>query len=199
VKLFLIRHPKPDVISGTCYGHTDLDLAEDWQAQAESVKYWLTGRLEGNTCFQHSPLKRASLLGRYLHSQSSVENELVELDFADWEGQLWKNIPQHEIEEWGNDLEFATPFNGESLNDVRQRLMIWWQRQQIQEFDNLVVVTHSGVIKVLVSMFCGWPLSQSYTIDVGFCSVTELSIKRGSSGKDPYIMLKRLGVGDWVA
>ncbi|WP_191602768.1 histidine phosphatase family protein [Marinomonas algicola] len=198
MRLFLIRHPKPNVATGTCYGQTDLDLAEGWEIQAEALKNWLSNRLQGQTCFQHSPLKRASSLGDYLHNQSSIEHELVELNFADWEGLLWKDIPHNQIEAWGSDLEFSAPFNGESLNELRQRLSVWWTHQQNQSFDNLVVVTHSGVIKVLVSMLCGWPMNKSYLIDVGFCSVTELSIQRGSSAQDAYIMLKRLGAGDWV-
>ncbi|MCZ2722720.1 histidine phosphatase family protein [Marinomonas sp. 15G1-11] len=192
MKLVLIRHPKPDVAVGTCYGRTDLDLPDGWSTQAGHVKSWLNKNLKGDVYFQHSPLKRAALLGQHLNTASTAEDELVELDFADWEGKLWKMIPQQEIQKWGENLEFNTPFNGESLMDVRSRLDTWWQRQKNCGLENLVVVTHSGVIKVLVSMLCNWPLNQAYTIDVGFCSVTELSVN------GDYITLKRLGAGDWV-
>ncbi|MFT2109518.1 histidine phosphatase family protein [Marinomonas sp. 2405UD68-3] len=193
MKLFLIRHPKPDVVPGMCYGKTDLSLPESWQEKANDVSLWLGVRLEGETVYQHSPLQRASLLGRYLNPNSISENELVELDFGEWEGVFWKDIPRAEIEDWSNNLQFGAPHKGESLDNVRQRLSHWWERQKLIKADNLVVVAHSGVIKVLVSMLCNWSLSESYRIDVGFCSVTELSVQ------GDYITLKRLGAGDWVA
>ncbi len=192
MKLFLIRHPKPDVAAGTCYGRMDLPLPENWQHTADEVALWLNCRLKGTTLYQHSPLQRASLLGLHLNSNSTSDKALVELDFGSWEGEFWNNIPQPEIESWSNDLQFSSPYNGESLEDVRQRLSVWWKSHRIDQVDNLVVVAHSGVIKVLVSMLCDWPLAQSYRIDVGFCSVTELSIQ------GDYITLKRLGAGDWL-
>ena len=38
MELYLIRHPRPDVQPGTCYGQTDLGLAESPVSVAERLR-----------------------------------------------------------------------------------------------------------------------------------------------------------------
>lgn len=194
MKLFLIRHPRPDVTSGLCYGDMDVPLLDGWQVGAESLKSALSldFKQPSDRCF-HSPLSRAALLGEYLSDGDSQSvAALKELDFGDWEGMCWQDIPRQEIDKWANDIVHSAPYNGESLQVVADRVWQWWLSIKDAPMKNCVVVAHSGVIKVLVSLLCQWPLAQCHRIDVGFTSLTEFSIQ------GEFVTLKRLGAGDWV-
>ncbi len=211
MNLYLIRHPKPDVVTGTCYGSMDIELESGWQQDAEQLSSWLFSRLSGNSKSYHSPLVRAASLAQFLIPDSVEHHSLSELDFGDWEGHLWSDIPQEEIDVWAQDIVHENPYNGESLKTVNNRVMTWWEERVI-DFKNLgnlpnniVVVTHSGVIKVLVSQLCGWPLAQSHFINPDFLSVTELSISINTAASNNqnsqqanFVSLKRLGAGDWI-
>jgi len=194
VKLLLIRHPKPDVPTGLCYGATDVPLPDGWQEQSLILQSYLDDRFAHNkVAFYHSPLSRAAELSQLLsRDTSSCVDALKELDFGEWENQFWNMIPKEAIDSWMEDLVQSAPYRGESLQSLANRVAGWWQSVQDKELDACVAVTHSGVIKVLVSLLCQWPLAQCHRIDVGFNSVTELTI-RGE-----FITLNRLGAGDWV-
>ncbi|REG81341.1 histidine phosphatase family protein [Marinomonas pollencensis] len=194
MKLYLIRHPRPDVEKGLCYGQTDVPLAPGWMSDAAHLSQYLEQRITAdNTVFYHSPLKRAAKLASFISQDHSRMSEaLKELDFGLWEKQLWRNIPRESIDLWFNNMLHAAPYQGESLQALANRVWGWWLARQKSDVEHLVVVTHAGVIKVLVSLLCQWPLEQAHRIDVGFMSVTELYIQ------DDYISLKRLGAGDWV-
>lgn len=194
MNLYLIRHPKPDVEKGLCYGQTDVPLAANWQVKAQHLKAHLNERTKGESvAYYHSPLTRAAELARALGGYKSRSvNELKELDFGEWENRSWQTISRESVDAWLADLCHATPYNGESLQQLADRVFAWWQSIQTEQVEHRVIVTHSGVIKVLVSLLCQWPLAQSYRIDVDFMSVTEILIQ------GDYISLKRLGAGDWV-
>lgn len=217
MNLFLIRHPKPDVVTGTCYGSMDMDLKAGWQQDAEQLSSWLLSRLKGRSASYHSPLKRAAMLAKFLVPDSVVSPALQELDFANWEGLLWNEIPKEEIELWANDIVSSAPYQGESLQQLADRVMCWWQNWLNATDvlpDNVILVTHSGVIKVLVSQLCQWPLTSSHLISPDFLTVTELSLsinEKSINGKgindknelkpnqkECFATLKRLGAGDWV-
>ncbi len=200
MKLFLIRHPKPEVTKGLCYGQLDVPLMTDWQQSAEPLKQQLIQYISSSTktsqarcAYYHSPLSRAALLAEYLSDgRSHSVDALKELDFGKWEGRCWEDIPKTEIDLWMQDIVLTAPYEGESLQDLAERLWQWWSQLAHDELDACVLVAHAGVIKVLVSLLCQWPLAQCHRIDVGFCSVTELQIM------GDFIQLKRLGAGDWV-
>jgi len=211
LNLYLIRHPKPDVVAGTCYGSMDIDLESGWQQDAEQLSSWLFSRLSGSSKSYHSPLIRAASLARFLIPDSLESHSLSELDFGDWEGCLWSDIPKEDIDFWTQDIVHANPYNGESLKILNDRVMRWWE-EVIEDFhgleslpSNMVIVAHSGVIKVLVSQLCGWPLAQAHLINPDFLSVTELSISMSApttnnqnNQQADFVSLKRLGAGDWI-
>jgi alpha-ribazole phosphatase len=150
VTLWVVRHGKPLVAPGTCYGVLDLD-AEPAATQAAAKA--LAGALPRNATVLCSPLGRCVQLAQSLSALRadlpfSIEPRLREMDFGSWEGVLWADIPREAVEAWTAD--FATHrFGGkESANDVLARVAEVWDKArhaQAQEERDVVWVTHSGV------------------------------------------------------
>ncbi|RDL43985.1 phosphoglycerate mutase [Marinomonas piezotolerans] len=192
MKLLLIRHPKPDVPLGLCYGQTDVPLVEDWFADAKAISSCLaTQYADVQWQFFHSPLSRTALLAKAIAPHSDAVDAIKEIDFGEWESRLWQDIPKAEIDQWGADLAHAAPYDGESLTALTKRVMGWLEGVIATDQDT-VLVTHSGVIKVLVAELCGIPLTHCHCFNPSYSTITELELGPG------YAVLQRLGAGDWA-
>ena len=192
MKLLLIRHPKPDVAKGLCYGQTDVPIVESWSHDAQAINTWLSKHYPDKTWqFFHSPLVRTRLLAQTLHPQSVSVEAIKEVDFGNWENRLWNDIPKSEIDEWMACLTNNAPYHGESLTALLERVISWFEGIRQADKDT-VLVTHAGVIKVLVAHLCQWPLDQCHRLTPSYSSITELDLG------EHYAMLNRLGAGDWV-
>ena len=109
MELYLIRHPRPDVAPGTCYGQTDLGLAESPRVVAERLR----PLLPADYALYTSPLRRARLLAEALGSPQ-VDARLQEIHFGEWEGRSFDEIGKAALDAWSAaPLDFAPP-GGES-------------------------------------------------------------------------------------
>lgn len=119
MQLHLIRHPRPAVEPGVCYGQTDVGLAECPVAIAERLRPLLP-----ETFTLHaSPLARARLLAKELGTPH-LDDRLKEIHFGDWEGRTFAEIGSA-IDDWAADpLGFRAP-GGESPREMAARVLAW--------------------------------------------------------------------------
>jgi alpha-ribazole phosphatase len=147
MRLFLIRHPLPDVASGTCYGRSDLALAADPLACAEALR----PLLPGDAPLFSSPLERCCRLAELLHPAPRFDERLLELDFGAWEMQAWDAIDRAALDAWAADPLHFTPPGGESVADLRTRV-----RNFLCELtEDAVLVAHAGVMKLCAAELAG--------------------------------------------
>ncbi len=151
--IYLLRHTKPDVESGICYGVTDLELdPKGYKLDIEKA----IGSVE-DICFKaiySSPLKRCRELAeavakpRQQQEQLVFDSRLKELNFGDWEMMLWDDIFLNaQSRDWfDNYIETATP-NGESFRDMICRANSFLSDLEGENEGDILVVTHSGFIR----------------------------------------------------
>ena len=146
VALTLIRHTRPAVNPGICYGRTDLALAHTFAEEAEAI----LAQLEPTEALVSSPLNRcralAELIGSALHLQPAYDRRLQEMDFGTWEGRDWNDIPRTELDAWADDFLHARPHGGESVHAFVARVHEVLAELRKDGVSRLVV-THAGVIK----------------------------------------------------
>jgi alpha-ribazole phosphatase len=147
VRTFLIRHPKPAVAAGVCYGRSDLGLADDPKRCVESLRPLLPLAAPLYT----SPLRRCLELARALHDRPVIDARLVEMNFGDWEMRRWDDIPRGEVDAWAADPVGFAPPGGESATAMRARVATFLSELP----DTAVVVAHGGVLRA-----CGGELVQ---------------------------------------
>ncbi len=144
--LTLIRHTRPAVKPGICYGRTDLALAHTFADEADAV----LAKLEPAEALVSSPLGRcralAEQIGSAFHLQPAYDRRLQEMDFGTWEGQNWNDIPRTELDAWAADFLHARPHGGESVHAFVARVQEVLAELRKDGVSRLVV-THAGVIK----------------------------------------------------
>ena len=141
--MIFLRHPTPDVEPGTCYGQTDLDIAEIGHEQIERA-IELTPPVKRIFA---SPALRCRKLALSIAERDQVEitfdTRLWEMHMGEFEGMLWKDIDREKSAEW-----FQDPFNnktpgGESFADVQTRVL---EALSAADMDT-AIVCHAGVIR----------------------------------------------------
>jgi len=146
----LLRHLRPEVAEGICYGATDLDLAPGHEAALEA----LLARLPPLAGLVTSPLRRCRLLaeaiGQRLGLAATLDARLTEMDFGAWEGLPWSGIPRAELDAWAADFLHARPHGGESVAQLQARTLAALGDCRARPGHHLLV-THAGVIKAALA------------------------------------------------
>lgn len=164
---YWIRHDRPAVPPGICYGHTDLALAVPAQVTADALKPKLPTGLPVYT----SPLQRCRQLADLLtNTTPTINPDLREVHFGQWENQLWDLIPRTEIDAWAAD-PFGYRFpDGESVPEFLTRI----ESAVTALPDDCVVVTHGGVIRCAHHLIGNQSLPEAFAVKVDFGSITTL-------------------------
>ena len=142
--VILLRHTRPDVASGICYGRSDLGVAGGFGAEARRIAAQLpqVNRIVTSTLTRCATL--AAWLAQARDLPLSTDPRLVELDFGRWEGLAWDAIPRAELDAWADDLLHARPHGGETVAEMQARTH---EALRDHAQSGVLLVTHHGVIK----------------------------------------------------
>jgi alpha-ribazole phosphatase len=151
MRLYLVRHGRPDVAPGICYGSTDLAVSPQEHARVAAA---LAPLLPEQAPVFSSPLRRCSELASQLAASlrsGSVNHDarLAEIHFGDWEMRAWNDIPRAQIDSWAGDVAAYHPGGGECVLQVAQRVRSFHHELQSQNRESAVVVCHGGTIRLL--------------------------------------------------
>ena len=146
MRLTLVRHTRPAVPDGICYGVTDVDVAPTFEDEADRIVAALPAAERLST----SPLGRCRRLAERIGMARGlvpvVDDRLREMDFGAWEGVPWDSIPRAELDAWADDFFHARPHGGESVYRLRERAGCAIDEYRSSGF-SLIVVTHAGIIR----------------------------------------------------
>lgn len=167
--LTLLRHTTPDVSRGLCYGVTDLALVEGYEQEIETA---LSG-LNAPTAIISSPLTRCLRLAegaaRHFGLELSVSTHWQEMDFGQWEGRKWSDIPRAELDAWAEDFMGYDGHGGESVAMLEARV-----RQAMADApEGALIVTHMGCIKAALAISGG---ADGWQAKLGFGASLVLSV-----------------------
>lgn len=151
MRLYLIRHPRPEIAAGICYGATDLPVAS---GMVDAALASLSGQLPRHLPLYSSVLQRARLLAEPLAQALGCgpvrpDARLVEMDFGHWEMQPWDQIARSEIDAWAADLVDYRPGDGETVRQVAQRVLAFQADLRATGCQQAIVVCHAGTIRLL--------------------------------------------------
>ncbi len=177
-QLWLIRHPQVQIQAGICYGQ--LDVPSDFSCNAIQAQLLATILPLGLTIY-YSPLQRCHHLAIALVALRNdlhikLDPNLREMDFGEWEGKPWDEIPQNEIAAWTDNFLHYPAGGGESVSVFMTRV-----NQSYQKFSHTCAwITHAGVIrashllhsKKIIVQASDWPID---VIPVGCHQTLEIA------------------------
>ena len=162
--LCLIRHARPLIEKGVCYGHLDVRAEVNASAQ-DALTVLASMSAQGVTpdVIYTSDLQRTRQMADALHAHFVqvpliVDQRLREMNFGCWEGHAWNDIPKAEYDSWiGNFGDYQ--FGGlESCQQVLTRVIEFYREmratlevnaQTSQRRGQVLCVTHAGVMRAL--------------------------------------------------
>ena len=179
--LWLVRHAQPLIDPGICYGQ--LDVAADLVATqacakelAEELAKVLAQDLpnapSSNPTIRVSPLQRCELLAPVLiqlqpNLTYKIDPRLQEMNFGQWEGKPWADIPKAELDAWTDDFaDYPAGQTGESVTQFMTRVAAAFD--ELDAAQNTLWITHAGVIRAATLLAQGirhitradqWPIA----------------------------------------
>jgi len=183
--IHFIRHTTPDVPRGVCYGQSDMDVADSFEQELEKVRKQLIQKrvLEKRLLLYSSPLLRCVKLAEALFSSNMIclDDRIKEMHFGNWEMVSWNDINRVELDQWGGDfVEVACP-GGESYRAMYHRVVEFLQfvteysSRVNADIDSIIVVTHAGVIRSVLSYWGKTTLENSFDCRVEYGEVVTLT------------------------
>ncbi len=166
MQIFVTRHTKVIVGRETCYGQTNVALANSFKEEAVAIKEKLPNDFDAVFC---STLERCKLLATEMQLENVQHDErLIEFNFGNWENKLWNDIDQEALNTWMQDfVNIPTP-NGENVLALYERVASFLDEMRGKKHKKILLVTHAGVIRCMWSYLLEMPVKNIFKIPVGF-------------------------------
>ncbi|MDB5747169.1 MAG: phosphoglycerate mutase [Massilia sp.] len=157
MRLLLVRHPRPAIDAGLCYGSTDLAVAPGETLRVRAALR--TAGLPRTLPTWTSPLSRCAELAHALAPATlQVDARLAEMDFGAWEMRTWDDIPRAEVDAWAGDLLRYRPGGGECVLDVARRVAAFLDELHKTAHPEALVICHAGTMRLLRALWTGQAL-----------------------------------------
>ncbi|MGP0175032.1 alpha-ribazole phosphatase family protein [Pseudomonas sp. NCHU5208] len=178
--LELLRHGETEQ-GGGLRGSLDDALTEQGWAQLRSA-------VQSAGPWQRlisSPLQRCARFAEEVAAAHGLplhyEPALQELHFGDWEGRSAASLMDTDAEALGHfwaDPYAFTPPNGEPLLAFEARVLAAVQRlQQAHDGECLLLITHGGVMRLLLARARGLPRQDLLQVNVGYAQRFRLQLE----------------------
>lgn len=179
MKLFLVRHGETDWNKELRYqGRRDISLNANGIEQAriagEKLKPYSPSALYSSSLTR--TMQTSEIIGKALGLVPRSEPRLQEIDFGEWEGRTYPEVlelfPQV-VQMWQESpLQTGVP-GGEKLKDVLDRTLealrdIWTSAE-----GHVIVVTHGGPIRLLLSHIGAEGAMWEYPVKPGSVTLLE--------------------------
>lgn len=166
--IYLARHGETDWnLKGLIQGHTDIPLNETGKQQAYELAAVIKDKGISINRIYSSDMKRARKTAEIVAKELSVEayalKGIQEVNLGRWEGHTWKQVRElfpDEYREWYENRRYEVPPEGESYEQVLQRVVPVLSGIALKENENVLVVVHSAVIMSLLSYIYDKPFEE---------------------------------------
>jgi alpha-ribazole phosphatase/probable phosphoglycerate mutase len=173
--LVFIRHAET-ALSGTFCGHTDPPLDARGQAQVSALIAQLASQRFDTV--HTSDLRRATETAQALAAACEIPcittAKLREIDFGRWEGLRWSQIEAQDPEyaqRWIAAFPALPAPDGEPFAAFERRVLDEVARLlRLAEEQRIAVVTHGGVMRVILQNVLCHTAQQAWDLTRPFCS-----------------------------
>jgi alpha-ribazole phosphatase len=184
--LWTLRHTKPYNPTDVCYGQSDFDVSPTFDAEFPPALEVLKKRCHAQSLYS-SPLKRCKKLAEKASAALDLPlrtaDPLREVHYGSWESVKLSAVPKEEMSAWKSDLRGYRFPGGESFRDVDVRIGKFIESLVDNGDEDVLFVTHAGVIAAIEHSICGVPDSEFVEGEFPYAMVTRFDIQKGADGK----------------
>ncbi len=171
-----VRHGEtPPNRAGLLLGRGNPSLTEAGREQAQQLAARL-GALAPRAVLT-SPLGRARDTAAPIAAAAGcaveVDDRLIEIDYGEWDGRPFADLPLDVVERWRRDPDFAPP-GGESLRVVGKRIAGFCEERLVSD-RLLVAVSHVSPVKAAVCWALGVGDELAWRMRLDVASITRIA------------------------
>lgn len=147
--IIMVRHTRVGVPKGTCYGWSDVPVADTFEQEASHTKARLDAIFSDGKPDKvfSSPLTRARKLAAYCGFDTpQLDERLKEMNMGDWEMQKFDEIEDTNLQQWYDDFMHVRCTNGESFPMLYARVASFLDELQTMPYRKVAVFAHGGVL-----------------------------------------------------
>ncbi|MCK9472857.1 histidine phosphatase family protein [Sulfurimonas sp.] len=178
MKLTLVRHGEVDKKYKNCYnGDNDIGLSKEGKLQAKELAKELDV-LTFDAVFC-SDLRRAKeTLKHSLHAkEASYSNKLREKSWGEHEGLSFEQIIAQGKIEYIDFAQWIEALDGEPYEEFAKRVRAFFlEFLPSLKKERILVITHAGVIRVLLSLINALTLEEAFSIKVEHASQIKINM-----------------------
>ncbi len=183
-----LRHGEPvggDVLRGRVdHPLSDLGWLQMQKAAQLNTARELSPTTPSWTHLISSPLQRCRVFAEHLAQltalQLRVHEKWQEIDYGDWDGMLlsdWRESAGPQFKEFRKDVSKLNPPNGEAFLSFRDRVLeAMNELAELPDGSHVLIVTHGGVLRVVLPTVLGMPLNRSYPLHIPFASFSRITL-----------------------
>ena len=174
MEVYLIRHPRPNIEKGICYGQTDIGLNDQvLEGEFRAIREKIPRAIDQ---LYTSPLARCKTIALKLNSDFEVDERLKELNFGDWENRKWDAIDPGSLNRWMGDFVNVRTPHGENYLDLQHRTLRFIEEVLGLRYQKIAILTHAGNIRSILSFVLELPLESSFRIHLDYGALVSVVI-----------------------
>ncbi|MGN1033008.1 MAG: histidine phosphatase family protein [Intestinibacter sp.] len=185
MNIYLIRHGKLNWKDHKkkCIGITDVELSQEGIEKARENGVFLKDKniKKIYTSDLSRCKKSAEIISNYLNIPYFIDRDLREIDMGIWENKSFSEIKKLyplEYEERGNNIASFDKHGGESFEKCFERAEKALNKLAKENKDeNIVLLTHSGIIKCLIAYIDKIPLNDILSIKQEYGAINVISFE----------------------
>jgi len=178
ITIDLLRHGA--LQGGVKYrGHIEADLTTEGRKTMDQVWQTLANQVD---IIITSPLSRCAEAATDWAKEAGItciiEPRIAEMHYGDWEDKTAEQIEHISpgiLQQWRQDPTGMRPPSGESPEELRQRIAEWWHETcAAMAGQHILVVGHSGSLRMLITYALGLPISATRKMDMPYACLQRL-------------------------
>jgi broad specificity phosphatase PhoE len=194
-KIYFVRHGETRANKlKLFFGQLDWNLNKNGVKQAKKVanklhdlQKALNSKGANISCIISSPLKRTRhtskiIAGRLKIKKMVFDKDLIEKSEGTWQGRDFWQVRKEEPENYSDWLENPfknRPPRGESITDLKRRILRFYKKVLKKYLGkHIIVVAHSGSIKMFILHSLGLDVNKFWHIKVECGSISELHLSK---------------------
>lgn len=163
-------------------GWAPVPMTERGEEQARALGEELSRRYDVDRVVSsdlHRTRETTEVLAEYVDAPVTWSEAWRERDFGSFQGLLasewFERFPAYDLRERGLDAAEETPASGESLVDLRDRIVGAWERllDECERDETVLVVAHGGPIRLILGHVKNLDVAASMEQTQSMCSINE--------------------------